>query len=372
MKTTIKALTLGISLSLTAHSWADDSADYLSMAKKIVAEASSSSQQTFSLPAGPKAASDKTIIFVASDLKNSGVLGVANGYQEAAKSIGWKTRILDGAGSVPSQSSALKQAIALQPDGIVIGGFTPNTMVHSLRKANELGIKLISWHATPDPGPLPDYYIADNITSSADDVAKVSAMYAIAHSEGKANVVILTDGLYSIAVHKADVMKKYIEQCAGCSVLSYEDTPLANTSARIPQLTYSLVQKYQEKYTYTLAINDLYFDYMSPALRSLGRQDDQPPYNISAGDGSQSAFERIRNGNHQSATVAEPLNLHGWQIIDEFNRLFNDQPISGYVTPVHLVTADNIHQDGGDNNAYDPDNGYRDYYQAMWNGQQPQ
>lgn len=130
----------------------------------------------------------------------------------------------------------------------------------------------MSWHATPEPGPIPNLYIEDNITSSADDVAKVSAMYAIAKSNGKAHVVILTDGLYSIAVRKADVMKSYIEKCAGCSVLSYADTPLANTSARIPQLTYSMVQKYGDKYNYTLAINDLYFDYMAPALKSLGRK----------------------------------------------------------------------------------------------------
>lgn len=366
MKNKIKVLTLAIVASISTHSVADQASDYVEQAKAIVAQASSSAAETFSLPEGPVAAKEKTVIFIASDLKNSGVLGVVKGFEEAAETIGWKIRVLDGAGSVPAQSSALKQALALQPDGIVIGGFTPNTMVHTLRKANDLGIKIVSWHATPEPGPLADYYIANNITSSADDVAKVSAMYAIAKSNGKANAVILTDGLYSIAVHKANVMKEYIEKCAGCSVLSYEDTPLANTSARIPQLTYSLVQKYGDKYTYTLAINDLYFDYMAPALRSLGKDTDHAPKNISAGDGSQSAFERIRNGDFQAATVAEPLNLHGWQTIDELNRLFNDQPISGYVTPVHLVTIDNIHEAGGDQNMYDPQNGYREYYENSW------
>lgn len=366
MKNNIKLLTLAIAASLSINAFADEASDYVEQAKALVAQASSSAAEQFALPEGPAAAKGKTVIFIASDLKNSGVLGVVKGYEEAAKEIGWKTRVLDGAGSVPSQSSALKQALALQPDGIVIGGFTPNTMVHTLKKANQLGIKIVSWHATPEPGPLAEYFISDNITSSADDVAKVSAMYAIAKSNGKANAVILTDGLYSIAVHKADVMKQYIEKCSGCSVLSYEDTPLANTSARIPQLTYSLVQKYGDEYTYTLAINDLYFDYMAPSLRSLGKDSAHAPKNISAGDGSQSAFERIRNGDFQAATVAEPLNLHGWQTIDELNRLFNDKPISGYVTPVHLVTAENIHEAGGDKNMYDPQNGYREYYKASW------
>ncbi|MFC1235454.1 substrate-binding domain-containing protein [Vibrio sp. F74] len=366
MKKAIKLLPVLIGITLTSQVLADEASDYVQLAKEIVMQASVDSSEPFSITVGPTAAKEKSVIFIASDLKNSGVLGVVKGYEEAAKEIGWKVRVLDGAGSVPSQSSAVKQALALQPDGIIIGGFTPNTMVRSLRKAKELGIKLVSWHATPEAGPIDDLYIDTNITSSADDVAKVSAMYAIANSDGKANVVILTDGLYSIAVHKADVMKSYIEKCKECSVLSYEDTPLANTSARIPQLTYSLVQKYQDKYNYTLAINDLYFDYMSPALKSLGKEKGEGPYNISAGDGSESAFERIRNGGFQSATVAEPLNLHGWQLIDELNRLFQDQPVSGYVTPAHLVSMDNIHTAGGDRNLYDPENGYRDFYKASW------
>jgi ribose transport system substrate-binding protein len=42
------------------------------------------------------------------------------------------------------------------------------------------------------------------------------------------------------------------------------------------------------------------------------------------------------------------------------------QPVSGYVIPVHLVTTDNIAFDGGPRFQYDPDNGYRDIYRRIW------
>jgi len=45
---------------------------------------------------------------------------------------------------------------------------------------------------------------------------------------------------------------------------------------------------------------------------------------------------------------------------------FAGAPPSGYVTPVHLVTQDNIDSDGGPNNIFDPDNGYRDQYKKIW------
>ena len=64
--------------------------------------------------------------------------------------------------------------------------------------------------------------------------------------------------------------------------------------------------------------------------------------------------------------MPEPLNLQGWIAVDELNRAFAGAPWSGYVTAVHLVTHDNVEQDGGAKNRFDPGNGYRDHYKAIW------
>jgi ribose transport system substrate-binding protein len=65
-------------------------------------------------------------------------------------------------------------------------------------------------------------------------------------------------------------------------------------------------------------------------------------------------------------TVAEPLNLQGWQLVDELNRAMQKAEPSGYVTPLHVVTKANIEFDGGDKNLFDPGNGYRDEYKKIW------
>jgi ribose transport system substrate-binding protein len=44
--------------------------------------------------AGPKAAEGKTIVVLAADLKNGGILGVTTGIEEAAKKIGWTVKLL--------------------------------------------------------------------------------------------------------------------------------------------------------------------------------------------------------------------------------------------------------------------------------------
>jgi len=78
------------------------------------------------------------------------------------------------------------------------------------------------------------------------------------------------------------------------------------------------------------------------------------------------AFQRIRQKQYQIATVAEPLHLHGWQCMDELNRAFAGQPPSGFVAPPHLFIASNLDRDGGPNNLYDPENGYKDQYRKIW------
>ena len=161
-------------------------------------------------------------------------------------------------------------------------------------------------------------------------------------------------------------MRSVIQACSGCTVLDYVNTPLAETSTRMPGETSSLLQRFGNKWTIGLGINDLYFDFASPALQSAGVPTSGPPQFISAGDGSVAAFQRVRSGQYQIATVAEPLNEAGWQLIDELNRAIAGEAPSGYVAPVHIVTKDNIQFDGGPNNLYDPDNGYRDQYKKIW------
>ncbi len=115
-----------------------------------------------------------------------------------------------------------------------------------------------------------------------------------------------------------------------------------------------------------MAINDIYFDFMGPALAAAGIAGDGAPKAVAAGDGSEGAYQRIRAAQYQAVTVAEPLNLQGWQLVDELNRAMQGEPPSGYVSPLHVVTAANIGFDGGDKNIFDPGNGYREAYAAIW------
>lgn len=314
---------------------------------------------------GPVAAEGKSIVVLAGDLKNGGILGVTKGVQEAADKIGWTINVLDGAGSIQGRAAAFGQALALNPDGIIINGFDAVEQQAALEQVKAAGIPIVSWHAGPVIGPDPASGIFTNVSTDAMEVSAAAAKWAFADAGGKPGVVIFTDSTYAIAIAKADKIKETIEALGG-TVLEYVDTPIADTSTRMPSLTTALLQKYGASWTHALAINDIYFDFMGPALAAAGIAGDGAPKAVAAGDGSESAYQRIRTAQYQAVTVAEPLNLQGWQLVDELNRAIQGVEWSGYTSPLHVVTADNISFDGGDNNLFDPGNGYRDEYARIW------
>lgn len=363
MKSPISALLLGGALLVAAAPSAR--ADAMADAKATV-EKYASRVDTWDGPTtGPKIQAGKTVVVLASDMKNGGVLGVVSGIEEAAKAAGWTVRTIDGAGSISGRTAAVGQGIVLNPDGIVIAGFDAVEQQAGLEQAKAAKIPIVSWHAAPQIGPVEAAGVFANVTTDPMQVAKAAADWAFVDANGKPGVVIFTDSTYTVAIAKADAMKADIEKRGG-KVVEYIDTPIAETSTRMAQLTTSLLQRHGAAWTHSLAINDLYFDFMAPSLAAAGIPGDAKPIAVAAGDGSASAYQRIRSGQYQAVTVAEPLKLQGWQLVDELNRALSGEKWSGYVSPLHIVTKANIEFDGGPSNAFDPNNGYRDAYRKIW------
>ncbi|MFJ2753908.1 substrate-binding domain-containing protein [Streptomyces sp. NPDC087297] len=335
----------------------------LASAGAAVAQAEKADTSWHGPTTGPAAVPGKSIVYVAQTMTNPGVAGVAKGVEEAAKAIGWQVRVIDGEGTPAGIQAALSQAITLAPSGIVIGGFDPQLTSQQMARAEAARIPVIGWHAVGSPGPSERPRLFTNVTTKVDDVAKISADWIIARSEGGAGVVLFTDDSIPFARNKSQLIRKQLATCPGVRLLSYENIPIPDAASRTAQAVSSLLSRFQDEWTYSVAINDLYFADAAPALRAAGKPGAGPPFNIGAGDGDPSAFQRINSEQFQAATVPEPLNQQGWQIVDEFNRAFAEQPASGYVAPVHIATAQN--SDGA--TSWDP-SGYREGYRRIWAG----
>jgi ribose transport system substrate-binding protein len=311
---------------------------------------------------GPEAERGGLIVFVAGDLTNGGIAGAAFGVQQGASAIGWRLEILDGQGTEARQARALRAALRLKPAGIVLGGFDAAAQAVALRRARRLGVPVVGWHAGTRSGPDRRAGLFTNVSTDPAAVARLAADYAIANSHGTARVVIFTDRRYPIAAHKANVMAARIRACRRCEVLGVVDAPIDLAQQQMPAIVSSLLNRFGPRFDYMLAINGIYLGGARAAFVNAGRRGDDPPFAIGAGDGDASDFERIRAGDHQTASVAEPLYLQGWQIVDELNRARARQPPSGYVAPPRLITRTDVPQGV----VFDPASGYRANYRRIW------
>lgn len=333
--------------------------------RQIVANASKHATPWSGPQSGPPGRAGATVAIISEDLRNGGILGVSKGIQEAARTIGWKTKIYDANGTPAGRAGAFLSALALKPDGVILVGVDVKEVRAQLSPFEERKIPMVGWHVGPVAGPIAGSPIAMNVSTDPLEVARITAMAAVVGSEGRAGVVVFTDSNFEIATAKSNAMANIIRACKGCTLLEVRDVAISRSAELMPAATRELLARHGERWTHALAINDIYFDYAAPELTRAGKSSKSVNM-LSAGDGSAAAFLRIGAGTFQTGTVSEPLNLHGWQLVDELNRVMAGQPVSGFVVPVHLVTGDNIAFDGGAQHLYDPDNGYRTIYRRIW------
>ena len=333
--------------------------------QRAVANASGHSIRWNGPEAGPAGHANASIAIISEDLRNGGILGVAKGIIEAAKVIGWNAKIHDAGGTSAGRIKAVAAALALRPDGLILIGVDARELSPQLVPFTERGVPIVGWHVGAIAGATAAGAVAMNVSTDPLEVARVTAMAAVISSHGRAGVVVFTDTNFEIAKAKANAMAEVIRACKECTLLEVRDVAISKNAELMPAVTQDLLTRYGTRWTHALAINDIYFDYAAPELTKAKRPSDSLRM-LSAGDGSAAAFLRIKAGTFQTGTVAEPLTLHGWQLVDELNRLLAHQPVTGYLVPVHLVTPENIAFDGGQQMQYDPDNGYRNIYRRIW------
>lgn len=335
---------------------------FLSRANAKVAKAAALKSKWEGPVEGPKLQKNKKIVFVASSMNDAGNYGVYTGIKEATVGTGWEILLIDCRGLCQG-SAIVSQALDMKANGIVLAGVDAASQSKGIAAATKANVPVVGWHANAKPGPVEGLFT--NVTTNPKEAAQIAALYGAVESNTKAGIVVFTDSSSPYMTGKSNAIIDIIKQCDSCRLLSVEELPAYDVYKKMLPLAESLVKRHGSKWTHVIAVNDIYFDVMEKAdvaaiLASNKLQ------GLSAGDGSATAYKRIRANSLQIGTVPEPLFQHGWQIVDELNRAFSNVAPSGYVTSVHLVTNQNIAYDGGPKNVFDPANDFRAHYQSFW------
>ncbi|MBT3065825.1 substrate-binding domain-containing protein [Rhodoferax sp. U11-2br] len=319
-------------------------------------------------PPGPAAQVARSVVFIASDYRNGGVMGVYRGFEEASRKLGWQVRLEDGGGLKTQQATILMQVLATRPQGIVFGGFEPDEFAELVALAKQNRVVLLGWHAAKEPGPTKDLFV--NVSTRPVDVAKLAAAFVIQDAiaqQRQVGVVIFNDKQYAVANAKTEAMRATIQACQGykgCKLLSVENVLISDAAAAMPAVVQKLAAVHGAAWTYSLAINDVYFDEINYPLMLVKRTDIRL---VSAGDGSIKALGRIGSGlSQQVATVAEPLKMQGYQLADELNRALAGVVQSGFQSSPILVTTELLKTTGS--RGIEANLDFEAAYAAIWAG----
>jgi ribose transport system substrate-binding protein len=337
---------------------------FLSRASAKVARAEAVKSRWDGPVEGPKLQKQKKkIIFIASEMADPSIAGLLQGVKEAIAGTSWEVLPIDCRGRCSQATPIVIQALDMKPDGIILAGVDAAGQAKGLAAATNAKVPVVGWHASVKTGAGDGLFT--NISSNPKEVAQIAALFGMVEANSKAGIVVMTDTSSSYSVAKSNAIVEVIKQCESCRLLGVEDIPMADAPAKMQQVVEGLAKRYGSKWNQVISVSDSYFDVMEkPAIASI--LSNNKVLGLSAGDGSNTAYKRIRNNNMQIGTTPEPLYLHGWQLVDELNRAFSGVAPSGYVTPVHLVTSQNIAFDGGPKNVFDPANDYRNQYLKFW------
>src|ERR1700736_1121144 len=184
-----------IAIALAAGARADDA---VAQAKADVARYAGPQTKWEGPTSGPKPDAGKSIVYLSGDEQNdiSHLYGVY--IKQAGEKLGWKVTIIDGKGSPTSWLAGMNQAIALKADGIAVFA-AAGSLKDPIKAGVAQGIKFVGLHAAGLPGPQPDLNLFVNIQEDPREIGKAEAAWAIADSNGKARVVVLSHNEYAIA-----------------------------------------------------------------------------------------------------------------------------------------------------------------------------
>ena len=315
---------------------------------------------------GEKAVKEKqTIAYVSADQSYVSYVNWGAGITDAAKVLGWTITTYDGKGTVSGTLAAMQQALVSNPTAIITTA-DASSLQAPISQAVKLNIPVIGIHATAFPGPDPKLGLFDNISTDPAQIGLAQAAYVIANSDGKAKVAHMLDNSYAIARFKAKAAETPIKSLSSATFLEEINIPFSDMTARIPGAVSAMVSKYGADQFWVTTCCDGFYPYVSAALSSSKVKTDA--VKLVGADGSPAAYEMIRKGQYEVATVPEPSTLFGYQAVDSIVRAMAGKKPAVFSQPAYLVTAANIDAEGGDKNQYIPSNGFACHYSNIWLG----
>ena len=323
----------------TASSSSGSSAG-VTKAKELVAEQSKTPTSiNVDEPLEGKPAPGKTIVQLKCSVPEC--QEIYDGLAESAKVVGWTTKDVNMGPTPEEVNQAFDQALALNPSAIVISGIPLAVWQTSADKAKAAGVPVLNISSTDKATGVDGNGIVATINGAAvtGGMGEMTGNFAVADSDGKANVALFTVPDFPTLKPWADETQKAIKaNCPDCKS-KIVDAEVGDIGSKLPQTIVSTIQQDPDITHVALAFGGMSTG-VRPALNEAGFNKVKI-----IGEGSvASNLEALRQGNEQM-WAAQVSKMQGWYANDILLRHFNDQPLgkleNDLIYPTQILTPDN-------------------------------
>lgn len=303
----------------------------------------------------------KNVWVLTSTLAVPFVANIAKGTIEAAKVAGWKTKLLDGKGSVTEWNRIMGLAIAGHADAIISVAASPELMKPQMAKAKAAGIPVIDVLTADKASPLvPGTF--SHVSISFYQSGGLQADYAIMNSKGTAHVLILGDNEFPAEVTRVKgIQAEFKKLCPNCKT-TFHDTQVGKLGTDLGPLTQTLLRK-DPSINYVLPTYDAQALYIVPAIKQAGLQ---KKVKVIGSDAVSSNLDWTKTSNVQIADVGEPDIWTGWAAVDEMARGILHMPAVDEGIPLRMFDASNLKGLDTTNENQLFGGSFRTFYAKLW------
>lgn len=273
---------------------------------------------------GPAPQAGKDIWFISSGQSVESVAIGAGGFEDAATSMGWTTKVVDGKFQPDLYLSGIQQAIAAKADGIVLYAIDCPSVKNGLQAAKDAGIPVVGIESEDCDPSLESVvpYAAGDFADWGKQLGSDMAIWQASQSTDSPTIIDLRET--DIAITRAEtvgVKEALAKECPDCKVVPVEFTA-ADIGPGLQQKVEQALLQNPNATGIIVPYDDLLVAGVSAAVVSSGHSDKLQV--ISVG-GTTPALDIMRQDRGLDADLVVDTRWEGFAAADWMNRLLNGE-----------------------------------------------
>ncbi len=298
-----------------------------------------------------KVAEGKKVAIIVLSLDESSATP-AHAVEEAAKELGWETRVFNANHEVPRVTALVRQAVAAGYEGIVPVAVDCDFAGAAFTQAKKEGIDIVPIEGVDCNSPIspakgPSGFSAEIKTATPSTAAfweqagEYAADEVIADSGNQAKIISVENQELGVLNGMAKGFTETIENSNGSEIVEkVVFTTPDYISGRVTEMVRAALTKNPDATYIKSPFSAVTAQYIVPAVKSSHSE-----VKIVGGEGLASELALLREGSLLS-TTSTPATWMGWAAIDTLNSVFEKTPPMNSNVPWVLVAVNNVPKGG--------------------------